>query len=318
MGMLMVDERGFIALVNAEVARMFGYERCELIGQPLELLVPPRLRAQYPRLRADFFAKPRARAMASGDELYGLRKDGSEVPIEIGLNPLRTPEGSFVLSAIVENTEGKRIEERLAAVRQEKAVLLSEIQHRVKNNLQVLSSLLNLQANHGSDEAIRAALEVSLARVQAIALAHEQLSQSPDLSRIDFCGYARALSEQLIRARQDGRPNITCSVRACDRRLPLDVCIMCGLVVNELVTNALKHAFQGRARGEISISLIRHHDLLELRVSDDGVGLPEHVELGKAKSFGLDLVALLAKRLQSTVVVTRQSGTTLTLQFKET
>jgi two-component sensor histidine kinase len=205
----------------------------------------------------------------------------------------------------------------LAAVRAEKAILLCEIQHRVKNNLQVISSLLNLQANQGSDETIRAAFAASQARVQSIALAHEKLSQSPDLSRIDFCAYARELCEQLILAQEGEQPNITCSVRVSALRLSLDVCIICGLVVNELVTNSLKHAFQGRARGEISIALIRRGDLLELSVSDDGVGLPQHVEFGKAESLGLDLVAIFAKRLKANVFVTRQPGASLTLRFKE-
>jgi PAS domain S-box-containing protein len=107
-GMLMMDESGAIVLVNAQVEKLFGYLRAELLGQKIEILVPARFRMHHPGFRTDFFGDPKARAMGGGRDLYGLRKDGSEVPIEIGLNPLRTSEGNFVLSSVVDITERKR------------------------------------------------------------------------------------------------------------------------------------------------------------------------------------------------------------------
>lgn len=107
-GMLMMDESGSMVLVNAQVEKLFGYPRAELLDQKIEMLVPARLRARHPQFRSEFFGAPQARAMGAGRDLYGLRKDGTEIPIEIGLNPLQTSEGNFVLSSVVDITERKR------------------------------------------------------------------------------------------------------------------------------------------------------------------------------------------------------------------
>ncbi|PYP15791.1 MAG: PAS domain-containing sensor histidine kinase [Gemmatimonadetes bacterium] len=115
-GMVMIDRTGKILLINREVERLFGYPRGELLGQPIELLVPARLRGEHPGLRSDFFARPQARAMGVGRDLYGVRKDGTEMPVEIGLNPIETDEGMFVLASVVDITARKRAEARFRAV----------------------------------------------------------------------------------------------------------------------------------------------------------------------------------------------------------
>jgi PAS domain S-box-containing protein len=109
-GMLMTDHTGTIVLVNAQIEKLFGYPRNELLGQRIEVLVPERFRAHHPGLREAFSRNPAARPMGAGRELYGLRKDGTEVPIEIGLNPLRTPDGEFVLSSVVDISHRQEID----------------------------------------------------------------------------------------------------------------------------------------------------------------------------------------------------------------
>ena len=114
--MIMIDAGGFIELVNAQAERYFGYSRKELLGQPVEKLVPERFRSRHPSMRASFFEAPQSRPMGMGRDLYGLRKDGSEFPIEIGLNPISTDQGPMVLSSIVDITERKRLEEQFRRV----------------------------------------------------------------------------------------------------------------------------------------------------------------------------------------------------------
>src|SRR5262249_11386725 len=139
---VMVDAAGKIVLVNAMTEKVFGYRRDELLGQPVEVLVPERFWSRHAVDRDNFFRNPQVRAMGAGRDLSGLRRDGSEIPVEIGLNPIRTEEGLFVLAVIVDISERRRAEERkrveegLQASLSEKEVLLQEIHHRVKNNLQ--------------------------------------------------------------------------------------------------------------------------------------------------------------------------------------
>src|SRR5205823_5913890 len=131
-GMLMVDRSGTIVLVNAQIERLFGYERAELIGKPVETLVPERFRGRHPEYRTDFSHEPKARPMGGGRALYGLRKDGTEVPIEIGLNPLRTTEGDFVLSSVTDVTERKRAEREEESLLEQLKTLNADLEERVQ------------------------------------------------------------------------------------------------------------------------------------------------------------------------------------------
>jgi PAS domain S-box-containing protein len=136
-GMLMIDTQGKMVLVNVQIEKLFGYPREELLGQPIEMLVPERFRAHHPDLRDTFFRDPMTRLMGGGRELYGLRKDGTEVPIEIGLNPLRTPDGEFVLSSVVDITERHEIEQLRRA-------FISTVSHELRTPLTSISGSLGL------------------------------------------------------------------------------------------------------------------------------------------------------------------------------
>ena len=206
------------------------------------------------------------------------------------------------------------MEERLAASLREKEVLLREIHHRVKNNLQVISSLVDLQADLLQEPALRAVFAEMRDRVRSMALVHEKLYQSESLARVEFADYTRSLLTYLARAHGSSETAVALKLDLQPVSLPVQTAAPCGLILNELVTNAFKHAFRGRARGEITTALRSGPDgRVCLRVSDDGVGLPAGLDWRQSRSLGLRLIHLLAGQLIATVEVRTDGGTEFTI-----
>ncbi|KAB2923641.1 MAG: PAS domain S-box protein [Dechloromonas sp.] len=316
--MLMIDPQGIMVLVNAQAERMFDYERSALIGQSVEMLVPERFRQHHRQFRAGYFTAPQPRPMGIGRDLAGCRADGSEFPIEIGLNPIATEAGTMVLASIIDITERQRAQQRLEDALREKTVLLNEVHHRVKNNLQVITSLLNLQADYAADPRLRAILAESCNRVKAMALTHQLLYERKDFSRLHLGDYLERLV-QSIRASYRGSGNriaLRLALPGDDPALDLERAVPCGLLLNELVTNAYKHAFPGERHGEILIELSKEADgRLCLSVADDGVGLPPEAEPAAGSSLGLQLVGLFVEQLHGETIIERQSGTRFFIRF---
>ena len=224
---------------------------------------------------------------------------------------------SAVDQLLVEIAERERADGRVKASLGEKEVLLKEVHHRVKNNLQIISSLLDLQTGSSPHEQTLRLVKESQNRIRAMALIHEQLYESEDLARIDFGEYVRDLSTNLFRAYEVGPDSVALKVDCEDVRLSLDKAIPCGLVINELVTNALKYAFPERQPGEIAVGLRSHgDDEVTLRVADNGVGLPDDSEPESAESLGLKLVAALADQLGGTLELDRTRGIEFRITFK--
>jgi two-component system, sensor histidine kinase PdtaS len=312
--MAMIDRVGRIAMVNAQTERVFGYSRTELLGQPVEMLVPERFRFHHPGLRATFFDGPRTRPMGGTRELYGLRKDGSEFAVEIGLNPIETDEGTMVLSAITDISDRKREESRIRAALKEKDILLGEIHHRVKNNLQIVDSLLGLQAGGIQDTGIQNILRESQNRRKSMALIHQILYQSSDFARMDFRNFLDTLVPTLASSYGADPDHILLLINAIEVRLPLSVAIPCGLMINELISNALKHAFPGNRHGEIHIDLsTAPNEQILLSVEDDGVGIPDDLDLDQTATLGLQLVMLLTDQVGGKMTVRRSNLTRFAL-----
>jgi two-component sensor histidine kinase len=223
--------------------------------------------------------------------------------------------------ALLEKTQSEvlRSEQIVRASLREKEVLLKEIHHRVKNNLQVISSLLNLQARYLTDPAARAIFTQSQNRVQSIALVHERLYESDDLSHVDFGKYTTILLDNVFDTHDAGNRGIAKVVDVGNTSLTIDLAVPCGLIVNELVTNALKHAFPDNRRGVVRVGL-RESDggYLDLSVEDDGVGMPADVDPRNTTSLGLDLVFTFADQLNAEVDVTRERGTAFHFVFRRT
>jgi two-component sensor histidine kinase len=213
-----------------------------------------------------------------------------------------------------EIAERIQAEERIQASLKEKEVLLKEIHHRVKNNLQIISSLLNLQGQQIEDPQIVGALRDSQNRVRSMALIHEQLYGAHDLARIDFGAYIHQLASHLFRSyRADSKVALDLKVEEINLRI--DEAIPCGLILNELVSNALKHAFPDGRAGRIQVALGVDGGQVALAVSDDGVGLPEGFDHRTSTSLGLQLVNSLVSQLDGEVMLEPGHGTGFNVTF---
>jgi len=196
--------------------------------------------------------------------------------------------------------------------------LLREIHHRVKNNLQILSSLVSLQIGKLTDPTTRRELESLRGRVRSIAMVHEKLYETLGLARLDFAQYARGLLTDLWSAHGADAAGVRLELDLETVPLPIDAALPCGLVLNELVANALKHAFRGRSDGVVSVSLCLAADGRAcLRVRDNGIGLPPGLVWHEVRSLGLQLVRILAEQLGGTLEVHLGTGTEFELAFGE-
>jgi two-component sensor histidine kinase len=215
-------------------------------------------------------------------------------------------------------TERKQAEEAVAASLREKETMLKEIHHRVKNNLQVISSLLGLQSSCLQDEKSRAIFQESQERVRVMANIHTMLYQSADLARVDFGGFIRDLAGRLQQSYGLSGSSIEINADIADVSMAIETSIPCGLILNELMSNTLKHAFpEGRA-GEVTVSMKTAGDRFELKVQDNGIGLPESVDFKHPQSLGLELVRLLAEQIGGKIDLQVEGGTTFTITFPAT
>lgn len=323
LAMILSGPDGRIALANDKACVMFGWPSGSLVGEPLDSLIPERFRLAHPGYRAGFFAEPRARMMGAGRDLFARRRDGTEFPVEIGLNPVPVEGGLMVLSAIVDITERKEREAAVQRSLEEKELLLAEIHHRVKNNLQVIASLLRLQAASFTDERLQAAFDQSQSRVTSMALIHEKLYKGDELATVEVALYIEELFDELVRV-NDVQERIT---RSTDidpgLTLGLSTMVPLGLLLNELITNSLKHAFRGRAEGRVTLALHRVEDAppygtaFDLLYADDGTGIPLEKLQSSGDTLGATLIEGLVEQLNGHMTVEGGStGTRYMIRFK--
>jgi len=249
-----------------------------------------------------------------------LRADGRRCWIDTNKIPLHDRAGNVVgiLGTYEDITDRKRAEDRLKASLNEKELLLKEIHHRVKNNLLVVSNLLEFQTDYTDDPALIQLLEDSQNRIYSMALIHEKLYRSTGLDRVNFQEYLQALVESLLESysSQRERVEVDLDLQAID--LNIETANPCGLIVNELISNALKHAFPDGRRGKIELQLYRGEgQAIVLAVRDDGVGFPEDLDFRHVDSLGLELVCMLTEQLQGEIQLDRDRGTRVEITFVE-
>lgn len=246
--------------------------------------------------------------------------DGRRRFVELAYIPHIQADGKVLgfFTLVQDLTERKQAEEQIKASLDEKVILLKEIHHRVKNNLQVITSLLYLQAEQIEDAALRAILQDSQNRVRSMALIHEKLYQARDLVRVDIGEYVQNLTSYLFRSYATQADGVTLQVQTDNIHLAIDTAMPCGLIINELLSNALKHGFPDGRHGQVSVGLQRDSDQqITLCVSDTGVGFPLGTSIAESSSLGLQLVTTLVNQLDGSLAMQRDNGTKFLIRFRE-
>jgi PAS domain S-box-containing protein len=336
-GILGLDLQGNHTFVNPAAARMLGYEFEELLGRPGHSCW------HHSRPDGSPFPKEDCPILITG--LNGVehhdfnalfwRKDGTGFPVEYVSTPiLEQGQVTGVVVTFSDISEHKQAEEKIRASLQEKEVLLQEIHHRVKNNLQIISGLLTLQSDQAAGKSLNEIFRTSQDRIRSMALIHEKLYYSHNLAEIAFDEYLRTLVESLFAAHSVEAGRITARYEMESIFFHIEKAMPLGLIANELVANALKHAFPAGRQGEIRITLQERTGTppfgdksrraptdhgcaptYELIIADNGIGLPSGFEADKQKSLGMHLVSMLAKQIQAELKVTSGPGAEFRLLF---
>jgi PAS domain S-box-containing protein len=307
------DARNRVTHWNAGAERILGYSEAEVIGESGAIFFTPEDRAAGAHLAELETALRHGRAE---DERWHVRKDGSLFRASGVMTPLYNDNREVfgfakVLRDVTEREQDRR---RLERAVQEKDALLREVHHRVKNNLQVIVSLISLQARHVADTHASEMLTETQNRVRAIARIHETLYGSVDLSMVHFGRYLTQLVADLI-AFYGVDHRISARVSAADVTVDIERAIPLALITNELVCNALKHGFPGDRSGHLAVSLSVSDKMGRLRISDDGVGLPQEFRPETAESMGFHLVNILSTQLQAEVESASAGGTVVAITF---
>ena len=317
------DSAGTIVSFNTAAQRMLGYAEDEVIGMmnPLRLHDPQEveirareLSHQQSRLILPSFEALIAPVRFSGAdqrEWSYVRKDGTKFPVLLSTTALRDDSGTITgfLGVATDISDRKRQEIQIRAALHEKETLLREVYHRVKNNLQVVSSLLNLQFRSAPPGPAQAAVKEAAERVRTMALVHEKLYRSPTLSAIALDDYLGDLVTRVAASADAGRRHIEVECRCVELEIGLDTAVPLGLIVNELLSNAFKHAFPEGRGGHIAIDVEADEQQVTLSVTDDGLGLSADAGRHPSASLGLVLVRSLSSQLDGHFVLESQSGT---------
>lgn len=308
------DLNGRITSWNSGAERLLGYNEAEIIGEPVaRVFTPEDIERGEPEHELE-----RARTTGkSADERWHARKDGSQFFASGILTTVRDAAGNITGFAKVmrDVTERREVDERIRSSLREKEILLKEIHHRVKNNLQMIASLLSLQSEYLEQSNPQDLLEDMKSRVRSIAAIHDMLYGSADLSQIDFAGYLGALGRDLLGFYSAMAGRVELNIHAVPVFLDITQAVPCGLIVNELLTNSFKHAFPNNRGGIIEVSFACPEGHCKLEVSDNGIGLPAELDPRNSASMGFQLLMLLVQQIKGRLEVDRNSGVRFTIVF---
>jgi PAS domain S-box-containing protein len=297
--------------VNASLLDLLGYAQGELIGRSTRELG---LYAEATE-REEIFASIKAGEAVTDKEVRFIARDSRVVPVRFSARAIDIGGRPCLLSLLVDMTERKRNEARLEESLAEKNALLRELYHRTKNNMQVICSMLNMKSEQLSDERTKSAFEDIANRIYSMALVHEMLYESHSLSCIDLGKYLADLLTLLTKSQAGTSREVIFELKLPALNVSIDEAIPVGLIVTELITNALRHAFAGQPRGVIKVCLSSSGPSVLLEVSDDGVGLPPLFDWRSSKSMGFKIISALADQLGGAVEFVSEKGTTCRITF---
>ena len=255
------------------------------------------------------------------EDLYDAKTSNAKLWLAIRFSPIYDNENNIINGmAVVEDiTERKNNEELLKNSLKEKETLLKEIHHRVKNNLQIISSILNLQSENVSDSEALSLFYDSQNRINSMALIHERLYRSSEFEYVDFSTYIEDLTNYLINSHHTELSNIRVNLDIEKINLNIDTAVPCGLIVNELMINSVKHAFPNNSDGKIEIKLSENNNgkNYHLSISDNGIGIKDNIDISKSNTLGLQLVYNLAQQLDGDLLIDNSNGTKFDLYFNQ-
>ena len=316
-GMATLDKSGIIKNINITLSEMLGYERNNIPGTPFFVYVTEEYHTAFRNhLRTINNSNERGSIeLKMKSRIGGLRL------VQLFTNPIFdiTSEANLLHMTLIDITELRKDEEQIKSALKEKEILLRELYHRTKNNLQVIFSLLNLKIAGIKDESMQEVLTEMGHRIQTIALVHQKLYQAKDLSKIDLKIYIMDLSNLLLENYGAKNPNITISFDLESILVLIDTAIPCGLVVNELITNSFKHAFPGEREGEIKVQLSKNNDgFIVLRISDNGIGVSDKRDKTDYNKIGVMLFKnIVESQLRGEVEYETHNGVSCLIRFKD-
>lgn len=312
------DVNGEIIFFNNSLNHIFGYTGEDLKGKPLTLLMPERNQEIYIKELEKFKSSGEHRLIGKVVSTTGLKKDRTEFPFEMSLSSWESNENIYLTSIIRDLTERRKMELQIQESLKEKEVLLKEIHHRVKNNLMVIFSLLNLQSQYIKDKDDYEMFLESQNRTKSMALIHERLYQSDDLKSIDFSDYLQSLANDLFHTYSVDQNLVKLKMDLDRITLDVNTSIPLGLIVNELISNSMKYAFPDGTEGEINVTMKSNGSHKILKVSDNGVGIPENLDFKHADSLGFQLINNLTEQIDGEIELDRNNSTTFTIKLKDT
>jgi len=309
---------GVVTSWNKGAEQIYGYSAEEILGKNISVIEPPGLKGEIGQL----IEKIKNNDKVQYYETLQLKKDGTPINVSVSLSQIFNSSGDFVAVAAISRdiTERKKAEKILAKIEETRK---KEIHHRIKDNLQVISSLLDLQAEKFFDNEVLEAFRESQDRVFSMSLIHEELYKGEGTDTLDFSAYLQKLAENLFQTYSLRSKNLNLLMDLEENAFfNMDIAVPLGIIVNELVSNSLKHAFTEEEKGEIRIKLCREEknneiqeSCFSLTISDNGKGIPENLEFERLDSLGLQLVSTLVDQLDGKIEIKRDQGTEFRITF---